>query len=84
MVGILGFDDSKVGRLRAAKEDVEVQRNAFEAQQVVAVGADLDLKLRGLLLAVDNRTLLLLGVFVKLDTIVEAEVLKLLLGEPLR
>jgi hypothetical protein len=83
LVSIFGFDDSEVGWLCAAKEDVEVQGNAFEAEQVVAVGADLDLKLWGFLLAIDNRTLLLLGVFVELDTIVKAEVLKLLLGEPL-
>lgn len=82
LLAVLGFNNAEVGRGSAAEEDVEVQSNAFEAEHVVAVGGNLNLELGRLLDAIDNGALVLLGVFVELDAIVEAEVFKLLLGVP--
>lgn len=81
-IGVLGFDDAEVGRLYATKEDVEVEGDALEAEHVIAVGSDFDFQLRGFLLAINNGTLLVLGIFVELDAIVEAEVFELFLGKP--
>lgn len=80
LLAVLGFDNAEVGRGSAAEEDVEVQSNAFEAEHVVAVGGNLNLELGRLLDAIDDGALVLLGVFVELDAIIEAEVFKLLLG----
>lgn len=78
---VLGLYDSEVGGRGAAHEDVEVEGNALEAEHVISVGGDLDLELGRLLDAVDDGTLLVFGVFVKLDAEFEAEVLELWLGE---
>lgn len=78
---ILGLNDAEVGGLHAAKEDVQVEGNALEAEHVIAVGTDFDLELGRLLLAVDNGPFLLFSVFVELDTVVEAQVLEFGLGE---
>lgn len=78
---VLGLYDSEVGRRGAAHEDVEVEGNALEAEHVISVGGDLNLELRRLLDTVDDGTLLVLGVFVKLDAEFEAEILELWLGE---
>ena len=80
LLAVLGFDNAEIGRGGTAEEDVEVQSNTFEAEHVVAVGGNLNLELGRLLDAIDDGALVLLGVFVEFDTIIEAEVFKLLLG----
>ena len=79
---VLGLDYPEVGRGDAAAEDVEVEGDALEAEHVISVGGDFDLELRGFLDSIDDGPLIVFGVLVKLDPIVEAEVLELGLGEP--
>lgn len=80
-IGILGLDDSEVWRLHVPEEDVQVEGNALEAEHIIPVCSDFNLELRGFLFAVDDRTFLILGVFIKLDAIVEAEIFELFLGK---
>jgi hypothetical protein len=83
-IRIFGLHDAEAGGFYAAKEDVEVESNALEAEHVIAVGSNFDLELGRFLLAINDGPLLIFGVFVELDAIVEAEVFKLYFGEPAR
>lgn len=80
LLSVLGLDNAVVGGCHAAEEDVEVHGDTFEAQHVVAVGGDFDLELWRLLHAIDNGALILLGVFVELDAVLEAEIFEFVLG----
>ena len=77
LLRIFGLDHPEVGGLLSLLEDVQVHGNAFEAEHVISVGRDLDLELGRLLYAVDNGTLVILGVFVKFNAKLKAEILEL-------
>lgn len=68
----LGCNQFIVWQRRFLSEYVEHQSYTLEAEHVISVGRNLNLELRGFLLAIDNRPFRVRGVFVQFDAEFEA------------
>jgi hypothetical protein len=72
-----GHNQSVIRERGFLSEDVEHERNTFEAKHIISVGRNFNLKLRRFLLPIDNGSFLICGVFIELNTEFKTELLEL-------